>query len=273
MSSPPFDFDYLRMLVQQQSAVVLGAEKKYLADLHLEPVAAQAGYPSIEALVERLKRTPLGALHMQTVEALLTNETSFFRDRHPFEALRTRVIPELMAQRQQERSLNIWCAACSSGQEPYSIAMLIQEHFPELLNWHLQIIASDMSGRVLARSKQGCYSRLEVGRGLSPDLRDKYFQQHQENWQISDRLRKMVTVRQINLIHEWKGLPTMDVVFLRNVLIYFDTSTKATILQKIQQHLRPDGYLFLGGGETVFHIDTDFETLQIGGSTCHRLQL
>jgi chemotaxis protein methyltransferase CheR len=272
MSSPSFDFDYLRMLVQQQSAVVLGAEKKYLADLHLEPVAMRAGFPSIGSLVERLKQMPLGTLHMQTVEALLTNETSFFRDRHPFEALKTSVIPELMAQRQQERSLRIWCAACSSGQEPYSIAMLIQEHFPELLNWQLQIIASDMSGKMLARSKQGYYSQLEVNRGLSPALRDKYFQRHQENWQISDRLRKMLTVRQINLIHEWKRLPAMDIIFLRNVLIYFDTPTKATILHKTQQHLRPDGYLFLGGGETVFRMDTGFETLKIGNSTCHRLR-
>jgi chemotaxis protein methyltransferase CheR len=273
MSSLSFDFDYLRMLVQQQSAVVLGAEKKYLADLYLESVAAQAGFPSIEALVEHLKQMPLGMLHRQTVEALLTNETSFFRDRHPFEALKTRVIPELMEHRQQERSLKIWCAACSSGQEPYSIAMLIQEHFPELLSWHLQILASDMSGRVLMQLKQGCYSQAEVNRGLPRPLRNQYFRQQRENWQIDDRLRKMLTIFQLNLIQEWKDLPTMDIIFLRNVLIYFDTSTKVAILQKIQQHLRPDGYLFLGGGETVFNISTSFETLQIGSSTCHRLRL
>lgn len=265
-----YDFDYLRNLVQQQSAVVLGAGKKYLADLHLGSVAENAGFSSLSAFVEQLKHSPFGELHVQAVEALLTNETSFFRDRHPFAALKNVVIPQLIQQRQQERSLKIWCAGCSYGQEPYSIAILIQEYFPELANWKLQIIASDVSGRALARLKQGCYNQLEVNRGLSPTLRDKYFCQQQDFWQISDKIRQMLTVQQLNLIHEWKALPTMDIIFLRNVLIYFDLETKVSILQKTHQHLRSDGYLFLGGGETVFNIDSRFESVQIDKSTCYR---
>lgn len=265
-----YDFDYLRDLVQQQSAVVLGAGKKYLADLHLGSVAENAGFSSLSAFVEQLKQSPFGDLHVQAVEALLTNETSFFRDRHPFAALKNVVIPQLIQQRQQERSLKIWCAGCSYGQEPYSIAILIQEHFPELASWKLQIMASDMSGRALARLKLGCYNQLEVNRGLSPTLRDKYFYQQQDFWQISDKIRQMLTVRQLNLIHEWKALPMMDIIFLRNVLIYFDLETKVSILHKIHQHLRSDGYLFLGGGETVLNIDSRFESVQIDKSTCYR---
>jgi chemotaxis protein methyltransferase CheR len=272
MSSPPFDFDYLRELVQQQSAVVLGAEKKYLADLHLEAVAERTGFSSIAAFVEHLKHTLFGALHVQAIEALLTNETSFFRDFHPFEALRTVVLPSVIQQRQQERSLTIWCAGCSYGQEPYSIAILIQEYFPELADWSLQLIASDVSGRALARLKQGSYNQLEVNRGLSLTLRDKYFRKQQDFWQIRDTIRQMLTVRQLNLIHEWKALPMIDIIFLRNVLIYFNTETKISILQKIRQQLRPDGYLFLGGGETVFNIDTQLESVRIEQSTCHRLR-
>jgi chemotaxis protein methyltransferase CheR len=272
MSSPPFDFDYLRGLVQQQSAVVLGAEKKYLADLHLGAVAERTGFSSIAAFVEQLKCTPFGALHIQAVEAMLTNETSFFRDYYPFEALKNVVLPHLIQQRQKERSLVIWCAGCSYGQEPYSIAILIQEHFPELANWNLKLIASDVSGKALARLKQGYYSQLEVSRGLSPTLRDKYFHKQQETWQISDTLRQMVTVQQLNLIHEWKILPVIDIIFLRNVLIYFDTETKTSILRKIHQHLRLDGYLFLGGGETTLNIDDKFESVRIDKSICHRLR-
>jgi chemotaxis protein methyltransferase CheR len=272
MSSPPYDFNYLRELVQQQSAVVLGAEKKYLADLYLEAVAERTGFSSIMALVERLKCTPLGALHTQAIEALLIKETSFFRDHHPFEALKNVIIPHLIQARQQQRSLVIWCAGCSYGQEPYSIAILIREHFPELAHWNLQLIASDLSSQALARLQQGCYSQLEVDRGLSSTLRDKYFRKQQGGWQINETLRQMITVRQLNLIHEWNMLPTIDIIFLRNVLIYFDPQTKRSILKKTHQHLHLDGYLFLGGGETLLNLDDEFEPVKLDQSICHRFR-
>lgn len=266
-----FDFDYLRQLVQQHSAVVLDGDKTYLAELYLQPIAESAGFATITELIVYLRHQPLGELHIQAIEALVTNETSFFRDNYPFEALRQFVLPELIKKRRIERSLNIWCAACSNGQEPYSIAMLIREYYPILNNWSVQIIASDFSSKVLTRARQGRYNQLEIKRGLPKNLREKYFEQQQSEWQIKDEIQQMVDFRQINLIHSWSFLPNLDIVFLRNVLIYFDIPTKKALLKKAQQQLRPDGYLFLGSGETTLNLDESFERVQFNKSICYRL--
>jgi chemotaxis protein methyltransferase CheR len=266
-----FDFGYLRQLVRQHSAVVLNADKEYLADLHLGKLAISAGFDSISSLVAHLQTQPFGDLHFRAIESLVTTETSFFRDVYPFEALKNAILPELIERRKKERSLNIWCAACSSGQEPYSIVMLVREHFPTLLNWNLRLIASDFSGQILARARQGRYTRLEINRGLSESLRDKYFQQQENQWQIAPNIRQMVEFRQINLIDSWSSLPPIDIIFLRNVLIYFDTETKKSILAKVRSLLKPDGYLFLGGGETTLNLDDAFARVQIEKSVCHRL--
>jgi chemotaxis protein methyltransferase CheR len=266
-----FDFDYLRQLVQQHSAVVLDGHKTYLAELHLQPIAESAGFASITQLIDYLRHQPLNDLHIQTIEALVTNETSFFRDNYPFEALRQCVLPELIKKRRIERSLNIWCAACSNGQEPYSIAMLIREYYPILKNWSVQIIASDFSSKVLARAKKGIYNQLEIKRGLPKNLREKYFQPQESEWQIKDEIRQMVDFRQINLVHSWSLLPNFDIILLRNVLIYFDIPTKKALLKKSQQQLRPDGYLFLGSGETTLNLDESFERVQFNKSICYRL--
>jgi chemotaxis protein methyltransferase CheR len=267
-----FDFNYLRQLVREQAAVVLDAEKYYLAELHLAKIAEANQFLSIAALVNFLKTAPMEILHRQVVEALITNETSFFRDRYPFETLKSSVLPKLIQSRSVERSLNIWCAACSYGQEPYSVAMVIREHFPLLETWNVRLIASDFSGRALDRARQGRYSQLEVSRGLPATIREKYFEKQQQGWQIREDLRQMVEFRQINLIHPWEDLPPMDVILLRNVLIYFETDVKKAILNKVQQQLRSDGYLFLGGGETTFNLDSTFESVQIDQSLCHRLR-
>jgi chemotaxis protein methyltransferase CheR len=272
MNAPEFDFDYLRQLVQKQAAVVLDAEKYYLAELHLGKIAESSQFSSIAALVNLLKSSPIGILHRQVVEALVTNETSFFRDRYPFETLKKSVLPKLIQNRSTERSLHIWCAACSYGQEPYSIAMLIREHFPLLATWKIRLIASDFSGQALERARQGRYSQLEVSRGLPAPIREKYFEKQSQGWQIRDDLKQMVEFRQINLIHPWEDLPPMDVIFLRNVLIYFETDVKKAILKEVRQQLRSDGYLFLGGGETTFNLDNTFESVQIDQSLCHRLR-
>jgi chemotaxis protein methyltransferase CheR len=265
------DFGYLRKLVRQHSAVVLNADKEYLAELHLGKLAQSAGFDSIALLVAHLRTQPFNDLHFQAIESLVTTETSFFRDIYPFEALKNALLPELIERRKKERSLNIWCAACSSGQEPYSIAMLVREYFPMILNWNLRIIASDFSSQILARARQGRYKQLEIRRGLPKALRDKYFQQQDNQWQIAPNIRQMVEFQQINLIDSLSSLPAMDIVFLRNVLIYFDTETKKSILAKIRSLLKPDGYLFLGGGETTFNLDDAFKRVQIGKSVCHRL--
>lgn len=265
------DFEYLRELVNLHSAVVLFGDKTYLAELHLQPIVESAGFASIADLVSYLQTQPFNSLHVQTIEALVTNETSFFRDRHPFEALKQSVLPELIKQRAIERSLNIWCAACSNGQEPYSIAILIHEHFPMLTNWSHRLIASDFSTKVLARARQGHYNQLEITRGLSKNIRDRYFQKLDTKWQINERIRQMVDFRQLNLLQSWSSLPQFDVIFLRNVLIYFDVVTKKALLKKIKQQLRPDGYLFLGSGETTISLDESFKRVLFDKAICYQL--
>lgn len=261
MASLPLDFEYLRTLVRNQSGVVLEPHKDYLAELHLDKLATKSGFDSIAAFTEHLKTTPSSNLHTQAVEALLINETSFFRDRYPFDALQTFVLPELIQSRSNQRSLNIWSAGCSTGQEPYSIAILIRESFPELSTWTIRLIASDLSQRSLDRAQQGTYTNLEISRGLTPDLRDRYFHQVGQSWQINDEIRQMVDFQQLNLIHSWNSLPQMDIIFLRNVLIYFNSETKQLILNKVQYSLKEDGYLFLGSGETTFYLDPRFEAI------------
>ncbi|WP_339377983.1 CheR family methyltransferase [Calothrix sp. NIES-2100] len=271
MSVNTNDFEFICQLVYKYSAVVLHAEKSYLADLYLQPIAESAGFASISDLVGYLQTQPFGSLHSQVIESLVTNETSFFRDYHPFEALKKFVLPELVGKRSIERSLNIWCAACSHGQEPYSIAMLIKEHFPVLDNWSLKLMASDFSSKVLAKAREGCYNQLEIQRGLPKNFRDRYFQKLDHNWQIQQEILQMVEFRQINLVQCWPSLPKHDVIFLRNVLIYFDTATKKSLLKKIKQNLNPDGYLFLGNAETTIHLDTAFTRVQFDKAICYRL--
>ncbi|AKG20164.1 CheR family methyltransferase [Calothrix sp. 336/3] len=265
------DFEYLRQLVHEHSAVVLSAEKSYLAELHLQPIAESGGFAGIAELVAHLRTQPFNYLHIQTIEALVTNETSFFRDHHPFEALRQYILPELIKKRSPERSLNIWCAACSNGQEPYSIAMLIREHFPLLTNWSIRLIASDFSTKVLARAQKGHYNRLEISRGLSKNLRDKYFHQLDSEWQIKDEIRQMPEFRQLNLMQSWSSLPEIDVIFLRNVLIYYDMATKKDLLKKVKQQLKKDGYLFLGSTETIINLDGSFKKVSFNKSICYQL--
>lgn len=269
MGISSFDFNYLRQLIHAHSAVVLDGDKAYLAELHLQPVAASAGFPNITSLITHLRQEPFGDLHVQTIEALVTNETSFFRDTAAFETLKKFVLPELIQNRKIERSLNIWCAACSHGQEPYSIAMLLRENF-SLADWSIKIIASDFSGKVLARARQGRYNQLEMRRGLPKYLQAKYFYPVDNKWQIHNDIRQMIEFRQINLIHSWSYLPNIDIIFLRNVLIYFDIPTKKALLEKAKQQLRPDGYLFLGSGETTFNLNESFERVQFEKSICYK---
>lgn len=265
------DFKYICQLVYEQAAVVLQPEKTYLAELYLQPIAEASGFEAIDGLVKYLQTQPFCELHSQVVEALVTNETSFFRDIHPFEALKKYVLPELIDKRSKERSLNIWCAACSNGQEPYSIAMLIKEYFPILTNWSLSLIASDFSNKVLAKAKEGRYNQLEIQRGLPKNFRDRYFQEIDNHWQIHNEISQMLQFRQLNLVECWTALPKQDVIFLRNVLIYFDTATKKAILKKIKHRLNPDGYLFLGNAETTIHLDSAFTRVQFDKAICYRL--
>ncbi len=266
------DFQYIQKLVEKTSGIVIEKGKEYLVELRLTALARKKNCDSIAGLVAALRSTsPPNGLQVEAVEAMTTNETLFFRDGQPFDALRTIVLPELIKHRASSRTLHFWCAASATGQEPYSVVMLLQEHFPELANWKIEWIASDLSTKALAYAQEGIYNSLEVARGLPPTLLEKYFEKRGPNWQIKDEIRRRVEFRQINLIQNWPALPPMDIVFIRNVMIYFDVTTRKTILAKLAELLQPDGFLFLGGVETTLNLSEAFERIPFQRSGCFRL--
>jgi chemotaxis protein methyltransferase CheR len=266
------DFELVRTLVKQRSAIVLEDGKEYLVDARLTPVARQQGLASVADVVRQLRAQPHGDLQQRVVEAMTTNETSFFRDLHPFEALRKQILPDLLARRASEKTLNIWCGASSTGQEPYSMVMLMREHFPQLLNWKVTFIASDLSTEVLNRARNGNYSQLEVNRGLPAAMLVKYFTRQGAEYRLRDDLRAMVDFRMINLVDHWPPMPSLDLVMLRNVMIYFDVETKKAILNRIRRLMRPDAYLLLGGAETTINLDDHLEQVRMEKFTCCRLR-
>jgi chemotaxis protein methyltransferase CheR len=258
MSSRANEFSYLCELVKNSTAIALDSKREYLMDARLSPVAQQEGFRTVSELITRVRTGASQQLQWKVVEAMTTNETSFFRDVKPFEALRQIIIPSLIQAQQSERKLSIWCAACSSGQEPYSIAMMLREHFPELASWKVSILATDIATEVLEKSRQGRYTQLEVNRGLPANYLVKYFKKDGGDWQIDDSIRKMVEVRRMNLSVAWPLMPVMDIVMLRNVMIYFPVETKKQILKGMRSVMRPDGYLFLGTAETTINLDAAF---------------
>lgn len=261
---------FIKNLVYKRSAIVLDGDKTYLIEARLGPLARAEGFKSIDALVDRLRAQPADGLHSKVVEAMTTNETTFFRDQHPFDALRDDIIPTLRKSRQDKRSLAIWSAACSTGQEAHSIGMIFKEKFPELDSWQIKMLGTDLCNAALVRARAAKYMQIEVNRGLPAPLLLKYFTRDGADWQLKDSIRGMVEYRWMNLIDPWPKLPVFDVIFLRNVLIYFDVPTKRTILARMKQVLAPDGYLFLGGAETTLRIDDDFERIQCGKSVFYR---
>jgi chemotaxis protein methyltransferase CheR len=249
------DFDYIRKFLRERSAIALDDGKEYLVETRLAPLIREHQLGSITELVGQLRAHPFHPLRTRIVEAMVTTETTFFRDAQPFEALRKTVIPELVQKRSAERTLTIWSAACSTGQEPYSLALLIREHFPQLSGWTIELIATDLSRDVLARAREGRFSQIEINRGLPATLLVKYFQQHGNTWQLRADVRGMVEFQELNLAQAWPPLPRMDIVLLRNVMIYFEVEVKKQILGRVGRVLRPDGYLLLGGAETTFSLD------------------
>jgi chemotaxis protein methyltransferase CheR len=256
------DFDYVRKLLRERCALVLEPGKEYLVETRLSPIVRQLNLASLSDLVARVRSEPANGLVEQIVEAMVTTETSFFRDRVPFEEIRKHVLPSLIERRHKERALRIWCAACATGQEPYSLAILIKEHFPELARWDIQLLASDLSRQVLARAAEGRYNQIEANRGLPATLLVKYFEQHGTTWQLRADVRGMVAFREINLDRELPALPLMDLVLVRNVMIYFDVDTKKAILGRMARVLRKDGYLLLGGAETTYNLDASFRRVE-----------
>jgi chemotaxis protein methyltransferase CheR len=272
MTINPNDFDFIRKLVYERSAIVLEAGKEYLVEARLHPLSQREGLASIQEMVAKMKADKYNGLYNKVVEAMTTNETSFFRDIHPFETLRKEILPILLKERSSVRELSIWCAASSSGQEPYTIAMLLRENFPQLATWKVTFISSDISQEMLVRCRGGKYSQLEVNRGLPANYLVKYFTREGIDWQIKQELRNMIDFREVNLSAGWPIMPKFDIVFIRNVLIYFDVETKKEIMKKIRKLLKPDGYMFLGAAETTLNLDENFERLQYAQSGCYRIR-
>lgn len=264
------DFEFVRTMVRNQAGIIIEPGKEYLVDSRLQLLVHREGLASIEELVAKL-RSPFGAgLTPKVIDAMTTNETTFFRDVEPFEVLRKVVLPDLMERNKQSRRLGIWYAASSTGQEPYSVSMLIHEHFPQLLQWDLQQLATDISPSVLARARDGVYSQVEVNRGLPANYLVRYFSKQGNQWQLKDPVRKMVRFEELNLVRPWPAMASVDIVMIRNVMIYFDVDAKKQILSKIQRILRPDGYLFLGGAETTLNLDDSFERQPHARAGCYR---
>ena len=237
------------------------------------PIVALRGFSNFADLVAELQHGADATLADLVVDEMTTNETSFFRDVHPFEILKNTVLPTLLEEREHERKLQIWSAGCASGQEPYSIAMLLKEEFPELGDWTVSIVATDLSRAALEKAREGSYSQLEVNRGLPKPLLRKYFSQSGVRFRISAEIRDMVEFRRLNLVDSLAGMPPSDIVFLRNVLIYFELDVKRDALMRVHDLMNPNAHLFLGGAETTLNVDERFE--RIDGpprSACYRLK-
>jgi chemotaxis protein methyltransferase CheR len=257
----PQDFDYLRQMLRERSGLMLSAEKQYLVESRLLPVARRHGMTTLGELVGKLKAATAAPLNAEVVEAMTTNETFFFRDKLPFEHFRDTVLPALIVAREREKRIRVWCAACSTGQEPYSLAMTIKGMGAKLAGFRTEIIATDISGDVLERAKAGIYSQFEVQRGLPIQSLVKFFSQVGEAWQIAPEIRAMVQFRTLNLLKDFSALGTFDMVFCRNVLIYFDQETKIRVLNRLAHQMPADGFLSLGAAETVVGLTDAFKPM------------
>jgi chemotaxis protein methyltransferase CheR len=253
------DYGFLRKFLKERSGLDLSSDKQYLVESRLIPLARRAGFPGIAELVQKLK-SGSDALTSEVVEAMTTNETFFFRDKVPFDHLRETVLPALIQARASRRSLRIWSAASSTGQEPYSIAMCLKEFAPALTGWRVEIVATDLSQGVLEKSRAGIFSQFEVQRGLPIQMLVKHFTQVGELWQLNADIRAMVQHRQLNLLQDFSHLGLFDVIFCRNVLIYFDQATKAGVFDRLARALEPDGVLTLGAAESVVGISDAFRS-------------
>lgn len=255
------DFEYLQKLLKERSGIILAIDKTYLVESRLMPVARSRGLTGVDELLQALRLRGDPAMITEVVDAMTTNESFFFRDIKPFESFREHVLPGLAAARKAgpNKRLRIWSAACSSGQEPYTLAMILKEEAKLIEGIQVEIIATDLSTEIVDKAKAGMYTQFEVQRGLPIQLLVKYFKQEGEQWQVDKSLRDMVSVRQFNLLDDYRKLGKFDVVFCRNVLIYFDQPTKGDILDRIATSLAADGVLYLGGAESVLGLTQAFK--------------
>ena len=264
------DFSYVSTLVRREASIVLAPGKEYLVEARLIPVARQVGAAGVAEFLAELQRRPNAANQRKIIDALTTNETSWFRDREPFNALTDVVLPELVKTRGANRKVRLWSAASSSGQEAYSLAITLQENLPP--GWNYEIMGSDISTEMIKRAETAEYSQVEVNRGLPASQLVQYFERAGAHWRIAPSLRRNVSFKLMNLTAPLPPLPPFDVIFLRNVLIYFDVATKKTVLRNVARLLRPDGWLFLGAAETTIGIDDNYERVAAGRTSAYRIR-
>ena len=255
----PASYAFLCQMLKERSGLVLSGDKQYLIESRLMPVARKHGKDTIENLVAAAKAPAGETIRIDITEAMTTNESFFYRDKIPFETFENVLLPYLLKTRASQRRLRIWCAAASTGQEPYSIGMILKENQAKLAGWRVEIIGTDISTEVLEKAKIGMYTQFEVQRGLPIQLLVKYFKQVGDMWQIDPSIRAMVQYRQFNLLNSFSGLGTFDVVFCRNVLIYFDQVTKSDVLDRIAKVSSADGYLVLGAAETIIGLTKEYQ--------------
>ncbi|HNN92003.1 MAG TPA: protein-glutamate O-methyltransferase CheR [Pseudomonadota bacterium] len=264
------ELNFVRKLVREGSGMVLSEDKEYLIVSKMHSLARRQGIASLSELLRQLLRPTGHELRRAMIEEILIGETCFFRDEHPFSVLRSHILPELMRERALDRSLNLWCGAASTGQEPYSLAILLAEMLPLLSGWSVRILATDLSEEKLARARAGLYSEFEIARGMHEPLRSRFFSAEPGGWRIVPSLRRQVEFLQLNLVADWPAMPAMDLVLLRNVLIYFDGPTRAEVLRKLVASLRPNGYLLLGSSETLVDELAGLRLVRQGSTVCYR---
>jgi chemotaxis protein methyltransferase CheR len=264
------DFSFVSAMVRREAAIVLAPGKEYLVEARLIPVARQVGAASVADFLANLQRKPNPADQRRIIDALTTNETSWFRDREPFSALTDVVLPELVKTRGTNRKVRLWSAASSSGQEAYSLAITLQENLPA--GWSYEIMGSDISTEMVKRAEAAEYSQVEVNRGLPASQLVQYFERAGAHWRITPGLRRNVSFKLMNLTAPLPAMPPFDVIFLRNVLIYFDVATKKSVLRNVARLLRPDGWLFLGAAETTIGIDDNYERVAAGRTSAYRVR-
>ena len=257
----PEDFDFLASLLKARSGLIVGKDKSYLLDSRLTPLARKRGLRDLTGVVMALRNGRDESLVKDVVEAMTTNESFFFRDGKPFDDLAQVVLPCMMQARASVKTLRIWCAAASTGQEPYTIAMILAERAAMLAGWRVDIVATDISDEVLERARSGLYTQFEVQRGLPITLLVKYFKQQGDKWQLDAKIRSMVSYKRWNLLENLSPLGAFDIVFCRNVLIYFDQPTKTAVLERIARLMPNDGVLALGAAETVLGITDKFKPM------------
>lgn len=265
------DFAWVRDFVRAGAGLQLDDDKAYLAEFRLEPLARGEGFPSLSTMIAHLASSGANGLHARVLEAMTTNETSFFRDVFPFDSLRNWILPKLIELRRGERRLAVWSAACSSGQEIYSLAMLLRDEFPEVLSgWDVRLQGTDLSSAMIARAKAGRYTQLEVNRGLPASCLLNHFEKDGLHWRLREDLRRRVELRVLNLLEDWSALPAPDLVLLRNALIYMSEPVRKSILERLRRFLRPGGVLMLGAAESLLGLESSFERLDLGTCSVYR---